>query len=125
MEDIHNEPGRTKLPRRIEKPWGYELLWALTPKYAGKVLFVKKGHRLSLQYHRKKQESIYIYSGKVHLEIESPDGQMTLLLLEPGRCFDISAMTKHRIEGLEDTTLFEVSTAELDDVVRVADDYGR
>lgn len=125
MEDIHNEPGRTKLPRRIEKPWGYELLWALTPKYAGKVLFVKKGHRLSLQYHRKKDESIYIFQGKVLLQTDGPDGKLAESIVQPGDCFRFPPMTKHRLKAIEDTTLFEVSTTELDDVVRVADDYGR
>lgn len=113
-----------KLPRKTEKPWGYELLFAHTPKYAGKVIFVKKGHRLSLQYHEKKDETMYIYQGKLLLEIEK-GGQMVQSEVGPGNSIPIRPNTKHRIQAIEDTFVFEVSTAELDDVVRVEDDYGR
>jgi len=114
-----------KLPRKTEKPWGFELLFAHTPKYAGKLIFVKKGHRLSLQYHKEKDESMYIYSGKVLIEIEGNDGQLVQSVAEPGCCLRIHPQTKHRIEAKEDTTLFEVSTPELEDVERLDDDYGR
>jgi mannose-6-phosphate isomerase-like protein (cupin superfamily) len=113
-----------KLPRRTEKPWGYELLFALTPSYAGKLIFVKKGHRLSLQYHEKKDETMFLQEGKAILEIEV-NGEMTSVTLTPGSSRYIPPGTKHRIEAIEDTVLFEVSTTELDDVVRLADDYGR
>ena len=113
-----------KLPRRTEKPWGYELLFALTPKYAGKVIFVKSGQRLSLQYHKQKDETSYIYQGKCLLEIEK-DGQMVQSELSSGASFRAAPLTKHRIKAIEDTTIFEVSTPELDDVVRLDDDYGR
>jgi len=113
------------LPRKIEKPWGFELLFALTPKYAGKLLFVKKGHRLSLQYHREKDESMYLYEGKALMEIENSDGQRTSLVAEAGYCLRIPPATRHRVEAIEDTMLFEVSTPELDDVVRLEDDYKR
>jgi len=114
-----------ELPRKIEKPWGFELLFAHTPKYAGKLLFVKKGHRLSLQYHREKDESMYLYEGKALMEIDGDDGQLTSLVAEPGYCLRIPPGTRHRVEAIEDTTLFEVSTPELDDVERLEDDYKR
>ena len=114
-----------KLPRKVEKPWGFELLWAYTPDYAGKLIFVKKGHRLSLQYHKKKDESMYIYQGKVRIEIEGGDGQLVSSVAQPGYCLRIPPLTKHRLEAIEDTTLFEVSTPELEDVERLQDDYGR
>ena len=114
-----------KFPQRTEKPWGFELLFAHTPEYAGKLVFVRKGHRLSLQYHEKKDESIYIYEGKARLEIEGSDRHMVSTLLQPGQCIRIPPLTKHRLKAIEDTTFFEVSTPELDDVKRLEDDYGR
>ncbi len=114
-----------KLPRRTEKPWGFELLFARTPKYAGKLIFVKRGHRLSLQYHKEKDETIYVYEGKALIEIEGNDGQLVQTEAQPGYCLWIPPLTKHRLKALEDTTLFEVSTPELEDVVRLDDDYGR
>lgn len=114
-----------KLPRKIEKPWGFELLFAHTPKYAGKLIFIRKGHRLSLQYHKEKDESTYIYQGKALIEIEGSDGQLVSSVAHPGYCLRILPLTKHRLEAMEDTTLFEVSTSELEDTVRLEDDYGR
>jgi mannose-6-phosphate isomerase len=114
-----------KLPRKTEKPWGYELLFALTPQYAGKILFVKKGHRLSLQYHNEKDETLYIQEGKALLEIEDKDGNMVQTEASPGIAFRLPPQTKHRFKAIEDTTFLEVSTPELDDVVRLDDDYGR
>jgi mannose-6-phosphate isomerase-like protein (cupin superfamily) len=113
-----------KLPRKTEKPWGFELLFALTPNYAGKLIFVKKGHRLSLQYHKQKDETMYFNQGKALLEIEA-GGKMTSRTVEPGYSVRIPPGTKHRLKAIEDTTFFEVSTTELDDVVRLEDDYGR
>ncbi len=113
-----------KLPRKTDKPWGFELLFALTPNYAGKLIFVKKGHRLSLQYHQKKDETIYMHQGKVLLEIEE-GGQMVPKTFLPGQSVRILPRTRHRLKAIEDTTLFEVSTTELEDVVRLEDDYGR
>jgi len=114
-----------KLPRRIEKPWGYELLFARTPNYAGKVIFIRKGHRLSLQYHQKKDEVLYIHDGKTLLEVADGAGHMTAMTLKPGQCIRICPNTRHRLKAIEDTTCFEVSTPELEDVVRIEDDYGR
>ena len=114
-----------KFPQKTEKPWGFELLFALTPKYAGKVIFVRKGHRLSLQYHEKKDESIYVYAGEILMEIEGGDGHMVSTTVQPGYSIRIPPFTRHRLEAIEDTTLFEVSTPELEDVKRLEDDYGR
>ena len=114
-----------KFPQKTEKPWGFELLFAHTPRYAGKLIFVKKGHRLSLQYHKNKDESMYIYEGKALIEIEGSDRHMTSTLLQPGCCIRIPPLTKHRLKAIEDTTFFEVSTPELEDVTRLEDDYGR
>ncbi|MBA7708570.1 hypothetical protein ES703_117472 [subsurface metagenome] len=113
------------LPQKTEKPWGFELLFAHTPQYAGKVIFVAKGHRLSFQYHEKKDETMYIYEGKALLEMEGSDGRMVSTIVQHGQCIRIPPLTKHRLEAMEDTTLFEVSTPELEDVVRVEDDYRR
>jgi len=114
-----------KLPKKIEKPWGFELLWAHTPKYVGKLIFVRKGHRLSLQYHEKKDETIYIHEGKVLFEVDGSGGCMESAILESGQCRRLPPGTKHRLEAIEDTTFFEVSTPEMEDVRRLEDDYGR
>ena len=114
-----------KLPRRIEKPWGFELLFAHTPKYAGKLIFIKRGHRLSLQYHKEKDETFYIHEGKVLIDIEGSDGQLVQTEAQPGYCLRIPPLNKHRLKAMEDTVIFEVSTPELEDLERVDDDYGR
>lgn len=114
-----------KLPRKTEKPWGYELLYALTPQYAGKEIFVKKGYRLSLQYHKEKDESMYLLKGKVLFTIKTQDSEEVELVAEQGFCLHLPPMTTHRVEALEDSTILEVSTPQLDDVVRLQDDYGR
>jgi mannose-6-phosphate isomerase-like protein (cupin superfamily) len=114
-----------RLPRKTEKPWGYELLFALTPEYAGKLIYVKQGHRLSLQYHREKDETLYIYKGKALVEIEGKDGQLIRSEMKSGDCFRLQPMTKHRMKAIEETIFFEVSTPQLEDIVRVEDDYGR
>ena len=97
------------LPRKTEKPWGYELLFAHTPQYAGKLLFVRKGHRASLQYHNKKDETMYVQQGRLLMELER-DGRMVGAEVSAGACFHVAPLTKHRMTALEDTLLFEVST---------------
>ena len=114
-----------KLPQKTEKPWGFELLLAHTPRYAGKVIFIRKGHRCSLQYHEKKDESLYVHQGKALLQIEGSNGQLSSTVVNPGHCIRVPPLTRHRLEAIEATTLFEVSTPELDDVKRLEDDYGR
>ncbi len=114
-----------KLPRNTEKPWGYELLFALTPQYAGKLIFVRKGQRLSLQYHSKKDETMLVHRGKASIEVGGTEETLKTVILTPGESIHIAPFTRHRLLAVEDTVLFEVSTPELDDVTRLADDYGR
>ena len=114
-----------KLPQKTEKPWGYELLYAHTSLYVGKVIFVKKGYRLSLQYHKEKDESMYLLQGKVLFSVQPQNGKMTEIVGDPGFCVHLPPMTTHRVEALEDATILEVSTPQLTDVVRLQDDYGR
>jgi mannose-6-phosphate isomerase-like protein (cupin superfamily) len=111
--------------RRIDKPWGYEIVWALTSEYCGKMLFVEAGHRLSLQFHRRKDETIYLHSGLVQIHIGDPAEAVGPATISPGRSFHIPPGVVHRIEAIEDSLLFEVSTPHLDDVVRIEDAYGR
>jgi mannose-6-phosphate isomerase len=112
--------------RRVEKPWGYELIWALTDDYCGKLLFVRAGHALSLQYHEVKDESWYVQQGRAQLELGSRDSEERFAReIRPGDCFHFPPGTVHRLRALEDTTIFEVSTTQLEDVVRLADEYGR
>jgi len=110
--------------KRTDKPWGYELLFAKTGAYAGKVLFIKSPHRLSLQYHRVKEEDFLLWSGKMLFTYEE-NGQLRKKELSPGDNFHIPPGMKHRMRAIEDCTVFEVSTPHLEDVVRIEDDYGR
>lgn len=105
----------------VKKPWGREMIFARTPKYAGKLLVIEKGRRLSLQYHRRKHESLFVLKGKLTLRL----GRATRLAV-PGATFNVPPGTVHRFEARHGrVTLLEVSTPELDDVVRLSDDYGR
>ena len=111
---------------RVDKPWGYELIWAVTDIYVGKVLFVKAGESLSLQYHEQKDESWLIQSGLAKIELGSvSDEKLAEEVVGPGAAFHYRPGTVHRITAVEDTTILEVSTPHLDDVVRLADSYGR
>src|SRR5713226_9449411 len=109
---------------RVEKPWGYELHWAKTDRYVGKLIHVNAGHALSLQYHNLKDETIYLHSGRLLFEIQ--DGP-SLIAREmfPGERAHITPKTTHRMTAVQDSEIFEVSTPELDDVVRIEDRYGR
>ncbi len=110
--------------KRVEKPWGHEVHWAHTDRYVGKILHVKAGHALSLQMHNVKDETIYVYSGRLQYEIER-DGAMVTLDLRPGDSVRVPPRTVHRMTAVEDTEVLEVSTPELNDVVRLEDRYGR
>jgi mannose-6-phosphate isomerase len=113
-------------PRKVEKPWGWELIWAHADDYVGKILFVKAGESLSLQFHKEKDESWYVESGRAQLELG--DAGQTVLnseVVAAGACFRYRPGTVHRVTALEDTTILEVSTPHLDDVVRLEDRYGR
>lgn len=112
-------------PKRVDKPWGHELLWAHTDRYVGKVLVIEAGHRLSLQLHEEKDESILVISGRLRLVLEDDDGELETLSLGPGESRRIRTGRRHRFEADERVELVEVSTPELDDVVRFEDDYGR
>ncbi len=112
--------------RRVEKPWGHELIWAVTDAYCGKVLFVKAGASLSLQFHREKDESWYVQSGRAKLELgDVGQAVLDVEVIGPGAAFHYVPGTVHRVTALEDTTILEVSTPHLADVVRLEDDYGR
>jgi len=112
---------------RVEKPWGYEIWWARTDRYVGKILHVKQGESLSLQYHNVKDETIRVLQGRLLLETKQRDdpGALRRHELGPGESYHIAPLTVHRMTGLEDTDVLEVSTPELDDVVRLEDRYGR
>jgi mannose-6-phosphate isomerase len=113
-------------PERVEKPWGHELIWAMAEHYAGKLLSVNAGHELSLQFHREKDESLYVLGGRVEFELAAPGEKATATeVVTAGAAFRIRPGTVHRIRALEDTVLLEVSTPQLDDVVRLEDSYGR
>ena len=109
---------------RVEKPWGYELHWAKTDRYVGKLIHVNAGHALSLQYHNMKDETIYLHSGKLLFEIQV-DGELTRHEMQPGECVHVTPKTVHRMTAIADCDIFEVSTPELQDVVRLEDRYGR
>jgi mannose-6-phosphate isomerase len=112
-------------PRRIEKPWGYELIWAETDQYVGKVLHVDAGHALSVQFHEHKDETIHLLTGQMRFSVgESADALEDVALVE-GQSFRIRPGLVHRMEALTDVDMLEVSTPHLDDVVRLEDRYGR
>ncbi|HEU4402273.1 MAG TPA: cupin domain-containing protein [Candidatus Polarisedimenticolia bacterium] len=110
--------------RRVSKPWGEEIIFAHTERYAGKILKIRAGESLSLQYHVRKDESLYVHEGRLRL-IREIDGREEESILSPGEAFHLPPGTRHRMEGIVDCTLVEVSTPELDDVVRLKDRYGR
>jgi len=109
----------------VEKPWGREVWLAHTDRYAFKLIEIKAGHRSSLQYHERKHEHIYVDAGVLQMEWEDENGEMVTLTLHPGDVVENKPGRKHRAIPVEDVRLFEVSTPELDDVVRVQDDYNR
>jgi len=109
----------------VKKPWGQEIWVAHTDRYAFKIIDIKKGTRSSLQYHEKKHEHIYVEQGILQMEWENDAGQMETRTLRPGEVIENKPGRKHRAEAVEDVRLLEVSTPELDDVVRLEDDYSR
>jgi mannose-6-phosphate isomerase len=110
---------------RVEKPWGYELRWAITDRYLGKLIHVDAGEALSLQYHVEKDESIFIVAGLLDLVLETADGRLETHRLAPGMSARILPGRRHRFVAVEDTDLVEASSPEIDDVVRLEDRYGR
>jgi mannose-6-phosphate isomerase len=112
------------VPYRVEKPWGYELIWALTDRYAGKILHVKAGHVLSLQYHNRKDETMHLLSGELTLRTQAGD-TLVSRPLKAGESVHIPPKLIHQIEAVVDSDVLEASTPELDDLVRLQDRYGR
>jgi mannose-6-phosphate isomerase len=112
-------------PRHVPKPWGWELVWAETEQYVGKLLFVRAGESLSLQYHEVKDESWLVREGRARLDLGEVGGELEALEIGPGDAFRYRPHTVHRVTAIEDTLVIEVSTPHLDDVVRLEDSYGR
>jgi mannose-6-phosphate isomerase len=111
--------------RRVEKPWGFEIWWAHTDQYAGKLLHVEQGHRLSLQYHQHKDESSYLLTGCVRLSKGTGIDELVTTLVNPGDCWRTRPGEVHTVEALEPSKILEASTPQLEDVIRLMDDYGR
>ncbi len=111
-------------PKRVEKPWGHEIWWAQTEKYVGKLLHVKAGHQLSLQFHRQKDETIHLWSGELTLVLDEGQG-LAEHRMRPGESYRVKPLTRHRMVAVTDCDILEVSTPEVDDVVRLEDVYGR
>jgi mannose-6-phosphate isomerase-like protein (cupin superfamily) len=111
--------------QRVEKPWGYELIWAHTDRYVGKILHIERGEALSLQYHREKDETLYVLSGTLELEVGDTEDALKVLQLQPGQSIHLPPGRRHRLTARQTCDVLEASTTELDDVVRLADRYGR
>jgi mannose-6-phosphate isomerase len=118
-------PDGSELPRRVEKPWGHELIWAWTDRYVGKLLVIEAGRRLSFQYHEQKDEWIHLLEGRLLLTLENGDGIVENRELEAGESARVATGRRHRYEAIETCTIIEVSTPELTDIVRLEDDFGR
>jgi mannose-6-phosphate isomerase len=113
-----------EVPYRVDKPWGYELVWARTDRYVGKILHVKAGHVLSLQYHNHKDETMHVLRGELILRVR-PGETLEARAFTAGQTVHIPAKLVHQIEAVEDSDVLEASTPELDDLVRLQDRYGR
>jgi mannose-6-phosphate isomerase-like protein (cupin superfamily) len=110
---------------KVEKPWGHEVIWAQTDAYTGKLIHVKAGKRLSLQYHTEKVETQCLLSGKALLVLDGPDGVMHEVEMEPGKGYTVRPRQRHRLVAVEDCVIVEVSTPENGKTVRLQDDYAR
>ncbi|MFQ5720644.1 MAG: cupin domain-containing protein [Acidobacteriota bacterium] len=111
--------------RQVDKPWGREVIWAETDRYVGKILVIRKGQRLSLQYHQVKEETLFVEAGRIRCESGPQGGPLTATVLDAGDVLHVPPGLRHRLEALEEARVFEVSTPEIDDVVREVDDFGR
>jgi mannose-6-phosphate isomerase len=116
---------REQTVKRVEKPWGWELWWAHTDKYVGKQIHINKGEALSLQYHNKKDEVIFVFRGRILFEMGDSKDTLRSREMGPGEAVHVTPPTVHRMTAIEDTDIFEVSTPEVEDVVRLGDRYGR
>lgn len=110
---------------RVDKPWGYEVRWAVTPRYLGKILHINAGEALSLQYHERKDETLYVVSGVLDFELDDDAGELRLHRMAAGDTIHVTPGRRHRMTAVEECELYEVSTPEIDDVVRLEDRYGR
>jgi mannose-6-phosphate isomerase len=122
---VHTPEIKRAIESRVDKPWGYEIRWAITDRYLGKILHVNRGEALSLQYHERKDEWLLVREGTVDMEIGSLDGNLETVRMHAGDSVHLPPRTRHRVTAVEDTDIFEVSTPEIDDVVRLEDRYGR
>ena len=113
-----------EIMRRVPKPWGHEIVFAENERYAGKILHIEPGHRLSLQYHERKDETLYVLTGEVYLQVDV-EGELKEMRLGPGDVYRIRPGVRHRMRAESVCELVEVSSPELDDVVRLEDAYGR
>ncbi len=111
-------------PRRVDKPWGHELWWAHTDRYVGKVLHVRAGHSLSLQYHERKDETLHLWSGELTLVVDEGRG-LEEHRMRPGESYRVKPLVRHRLVAVTDCVVLEASTPEVEDVVRLEDAYGR
>jgi mannose-6-phosphate isomerase len=125
MTTTTTPPDLEFVPRRVDKPWGHELIWAHADRYVGKILVIEAGRRLSYQYHEIKDEWIRVLAGRLLLTLEGDDGADEDRELGPGDSVHVPTGRRHRYTAIERCELIEVSTPELDDVVRLADDFGR
>ena len=114
-----------EIPYTVEKPWGHELVWARTDQYVGKILHVKAGHVLSLQYHNMKDETMHVLSGELVLRTQIDGSPIVVRPFRAGESIHIPAKLIHQIEAVVDSDVLEASTSELDDLVRLTDRYGR
>jgi mannose-6-phosphate isomerase-like protein (cupin superfamily) len=112
-------------PTRVDKPWGHEQIWALTDRYCGKILVIEAGKRLSLQYHERKDEWVHVLSGRMRLYLDDAAGELQIRELGPGEGAHVRVGRRHRYEAIDRCEVLEVSTPELEDVIRIEDDYGR
>ena len=115
----------TELPYRVDKPWGYELIWAKAERYVGKILHVNAGHGLSCQYHNIKDETLYVLRGELVMTLENPGSEPVRRTFRAGESLHIPPKMIHQLEAIEDSDVLEASTPELDDLVRLNDRYGR
>jgi mannose-6-phosphate isomerase-like protein (cupin superfamily) len=126
QEFLGSQFDRYRIPvRRVEKPWGYELIYAVAERYCGKLLFVRAGQALSLQYHERKDETLYLDDGLAEVEVGADADSLSAAVVRPGVAFRLPSGTVHRLRAIKDSVFLEVSTPELDDVVRLEDRYGR
>jgi mannose-6-phosphate isomerase len=124
MEQGHDSAGSFQ-PARVDKPWGHELIWANTDAYVGKILHVRAGHALSVQYHERKDETIHLLRGRMTFWVGPSAEALEETPLAEGQSYRIRPGTVHRMEAVTDVDILEASTPHLDDVVRIEDRYGR